>query len=529
MKKIYDIKEIIAIGTLTVIAANLLTGCFSHPDQITETEPSVTGTEIETETGTETEPEEQLPEFSIEALESLDGVTRVEDITVSPESYMGSPNQSFSDQENYVIYFEQPLDWNDPSKGTFEQRVSLSYTGADVNEFYVSGYYLNDNTLIYASYLDSYAVSHVVNYISAEYRFFGKSRPADLDNHDPKYWEYLTSYNAACDFHHIMTELKKVLPAKWMMTGASKGGIATMVQSMYFPDDANVFVPQIAPVMSGPQEECFMKNIYETIGDDRYGPEQAAEYRKLVLDLQVEAIKNRDELQERCCKYIAENGETYTDIATPEIIYDYLVHGFAIRTWQYAQDFDSIRKVLDLKGEDGYTDELYYLLTGDRPAGEDTYDMSGQSEPLPYDYYPYYVQCLKELGYFRVDFSYLRDALEADGSGATLAVTEDMEDMLSLKMFLYPEVLGTLSFDRSLHDDLITWSQTTESNVIVLFGGSDVWYPLRLPDVPDRVNYHTFVDDLSAHGHIFSRIDLYSRYDIQELIDESLRNPSQPT
>jgi hypothetical protein len=520
MKMLFDLKKIIAMGTLAAIASNCLTGCSSRPLPVQETEPSETGTENIIETG----PEEPIPEFSIEALESLDGVTRVEDITVSPGSYMGSQNPVPYDQKNYIVYFEQPLDWNDPSKGTFEQRVSLIYTGADVNEFYVGGYYLNDNTLIYANYMDSYAVSHVVNYISAEYRFFGQSKPEDLDNHDPKYWDCLTSYNAACDFHHIITELKKVLPAKWMMTGASKGGIATMVQSMYFPEDANVFVPQIAPVMSSPQEDCFMKNIYETIGNDRYGPELAAEYRKLVLDLQVEAIKNRDELQDRCCDYIFRNGETYTDIATPEIIYDYLVHGFAIRTWQYAQDFDSIRAALEMKDEDGYTDELYYLLTGDRPAGDEPYVINGGAEPLHYDYYPYYVQCMKELGYFRADFSYLREALEAEGSGAGLAVTEDMEDMLSLKLFIQPEVLETLSFDRSLHDDLITWSQTTDSNVIVLFGGSDVWYPLRLPDVPDRENYHTFVDDLSAHGHIYARIDLYSRYDIQELIDEALRS-----
>ena len=333
----------------------------------------------------------------------------------------------------------------------------------------------------------------------------------------------LTSYNAACDFHHIITELKKVMPAKWMMTGASKGGIATMVQSMYFPEDANVFVPQIAPVMSSPQEDCFMKNIYETIGDDRYGPELAAEYRQMVLELQVEAIKNRGELQDRCCEYLVKNGETYTDVAAPEVIYDFLVHGFAIRTWQYAQDFNSIRAALDMKGKEGYIDEIYYLLTGDRPAGDNPYVVNEGTEPLSYDYYPYYVQCMKELGYFRVDFSYLRNALEAEGSGAKLAVTEDMEDMLSLKLFIYPEVLETLSFDRSLHDDLVTWSKTTESYVIVLFGGSDVWYPLRLPDVPDRDNYHTFVDDLSAHGHIYARIDLYSRYDIQELIDAGLK------
>ena len=522
MKRLTDLKKIIATGILTVIAANIMTGCVSEPIPSQENEPAETVTETESEK--ETKPEEPVPEFSVEALEALDGVTRVEDITVSPDSYMGSQNGSFGDQQNYIVYFEQPLDWNDPSKGTFEQRVSLTYTGSGTNEFYVGGYFLNDNTLIFASYMDAYAASHVVNFISAEYRFFGQSKPEDLDNHDPKYWEYLTSYNAACDFHHIITELKKVLPSKWMMTGASKGGIATMIQSMYFPDDANVFVPQIAPVMSSPQETCFMKNIYETIGDDRYGPEQAAEYRQLVLDLQVEAIKNRDELQDRCCEYISVNGEPYTDIATPEIIYDFFVHGFAILTWQYAQDFESIRKVLDMKGEEGYIDELYYLLTGDRPADETTYVVDEGAETIRYEYYPYYVQCMKELGYFRVDFSYLRAALEADGSGAQLAVTEDMEDMLSLRLYIYPEVLETLSFDKSLYNDLITWSQTTESNVIVLFGGSDVWYPLRLPDVPDRENYHTFVDDLSAHGHIYANIDLYSRYDIQELIDEALRS-----
>lgn len=139
-----------------------------------------------------------------------------------------------------------------------------------------------------------------------------------------------------------------------------------------------------------------------------------------------------------------------------------------------------------MKGKEGYIDEIYYLLTGDRPAGDNPYVVNEGTEPLSYDYYPYYVQCMKELGYFRVDFSYLRNALEAEGSGAKLAVTEDMEDMLSLKLFIYPEVLETLSFDRSLHDDLVAWSKTTESYVIVLFGGSDVWYPLRLPDVPDR-------------------------------------------
>ena len=510
------------------MTALLLVSCAKTPatePTTTVAETTAAAAETTTEVTEETEASETtaytpVPDLTVEALEALDGVTRVEDLSVvRQEGY----NYQNADKSNFVVYFEQPLDWNDPSKGTFEQRITIAFNGAKNSEFYVGGYFLNDNILTGQKYFDTYAVSHVINYISAEYRFFGKSRPEDLDNNSPKYWEYLTSYNAACDFHHIITELKKVMPGSWMMAGASKGGVATMVQAMYFPDDANVFVPQIAPVMSSPQEEIFVKNIYETIGDDRYGPEQAAEYRQLVLDFQVEAIKNRDALQDRVWEYLTKDSNEYTDMATPEIVFDHVVLSFAIRTWQYAQDFESIQNVLDLKGEDGYVDEIYYLLTGDKPADEETPPYVTEYDPVPYDYYPYYVQCMKELGYFKADFSYLRDALEKDGSGAKLVVTEDMEDMFNLKLFIQPEVLETLSFDISLHDDLVNWSQTTDANVIMLFGGSDVWYPLRLPDVPDRENFHTFVDDSDAHGRIYSHIDLYSRSDIQDLIDEAMK------
>ena len=36
------------------------------------------------------------------------------------------------------------------------------------------------------------------------------------------------------------------------------------------------------------------------------------------------------------------------------------------------------------------------------------------------------------------------------------------------------------------------------------------------------IDFKVFVDDYDAHGNIYSHIDLYSRYDIQELIDEAL-------
>ena len=45
------------------------------------------------------------------------------------------------------------------------------------------------------------------NYIHVEHRFFGQSRPASLSNDGTDGWQYLTSENAAADYHRIYTEL----------------------------------------------------------------------------------------------------------------------------------------------------------------------------------------------------------------------------------------------------------------------------------------------------------------------------------
>ena len=47
--------------------------------------------------------------------------------------------------------------------------------------------------------------------------------------------------------------------------------------------------------------------LYNTIGNERYGETKAKEYRDLMLDFQVEAIKNRDYLQPVVWNLISED------------------------------------------------------------------------------------------------------------------------------------------------------------------------------------------------------------------------------
>lgn len=61
----------------------------------------------------------------------------------------------------------------------------------------------------------------------AERRFFGESKPADLNCDTLRYWEYMTAENAAKDYHRIYTALYPALGDRWTSFGGSRGGEMT--------------------------------------------------------------------------------------------------------------------------------------------------------------------------------------------------------------------------------------------------------------------------------------------------------------
>ncbi|MCR5804221.1 MAG: hypothetical protein K6G47_08150 [Clostridia bacterium] len=501
-----------------IVAAVMLTSCFSSrktdeketdatkktvkatteaTDETSEVTDETTETTEETtaETTKEFEPiDESLP-FD-EKLEALDGVVRVDEVST----------------DTYVVWFNQPIDWNDPSVGYFRQRVQVCNVESDITNLNVSGYLLDDNFLAFG--MQSYwQYTYMTNCVNAEFRFFGQSTPKGLDVNDPELWQYLTSYNAACDFHHITEQLKRVFPGKWLMSGGSKGGMTTMIQSMYFPSDMDLYIATVAPFSDGPQAADYYDNIYETIGNECYGEEKAAIYRETVLEFQVECIKHRDEMQDAFYQAGLDDGAVYTDFTTPEILFDLGVLEFATYTWQYSRDFDNIRSVLDSKDSPDYVSNLLQLLLS-------------RSIPLDWStttpYYPYYIQAAMELGEHEYDFSFLRAALEKDGSGAELVITEDMEDMLLYRVVFPEQIYNSITYDPSVRQSVMEWMNTTECNVILLYGGCDVWYATRLPDVEDRDNFHTFVDQKSTHDEIAMMMEKSEQAKVFAIIDEVL-------
>ena len=424
----------------------------------------------------------------------------------------GSGSTSISGK--YYVIFEMPLDWKNPDKGSFYLRSTFSYMDdTSPNTFLCNGYMMYDMLIDY-DYRYDVASRYDTNEIECEHRFYGASVPKGLSNSSTEYWEYLTAENAAADFHHIITQFKKLLSGKWIFTGGSKGGQLTMFHSLLYPDDCAVYMPFVAPGGVSADAPDFFDFIYNEIGNDAYGKEKAAEYRKLVLDFQVEAMKLKPVLAERYYQAGLDEGDTFTDYTTPEILYDMAVLDFGTQIWQYYQSFSSVQKVMDLDhNSDDFVEGVFRLIIG----GNEPNVWSTNGE-----YFAYYIQAATQNGEHEYDFSFIRERLKEEGLEDLLTVTEDMEEGLLYRMVFTPEMVEKFTYDPTMYNNLVEWSHTTNDLVIMVYGGADVWYSMRLPDVDDNPNVHIYVDKKSSHLATIDTLPAKEQSEIDALVKEAL-------
>ncbi|RLD76477.1 MAG: peptidase, partial [Bacteroidetes bacterium] len=156
---------------------------------------------------------------NLRIIEKLSGLEGVEFITESGDTLY---------RQSFKLMIEQPLDHNKPNGEKFMQKVYLSHL--DLNRpvvFSINGYNVNNNR-----------ISELSNFINAnqiyvEHRFFGESKPGNYD------WNYLNIEQAAADHHRIIQLLKKIYKGKWVSTGISKGGQATIYHRYFYPEDVD--------------------------------------------------------------------------------------------------------------------------------------------------------------------------------------------------------------------------------------------------------------------------------------------------
>ena len=242
----------------------------------------------------------------ISKVESIKGITDVKSL------------ESRHFNQKYTLFIEQPLDHDNPSAGTFRQRVFVMNVSQDrptvmVTEGYGAGYVVNP------AYREELSRLLNANIIFVEHRFFLASVPED------KNWRYLTAKNSAYDLHNVRKAFSELYKGKWIATGISKGGQTALLYTAFFPDDVDITVPYVAPLCRGVED-----GRHEPFLNKKAGTPQE---RALLFEFQREVLSRRAELQPKfdsLCEV-----KKYKFNIPLEEVYDFSILEFPFAFWQW--------------------------------------------------------------------------------------------------------------------------------------------------------------------------------------------------
>ena len=441
---------------------------------------------------------------------AIEGVTGVDKLSFE-KTYEGCI------QDKYLVTFEQPIDWKNPELGTFSQRVEIGITDkAAVNLMHLDGYALQ-NDLLERDYVPELVEMYKANYIHIEHRFFGESSPDDLSYDEPGYWEYMTCENAAADYHSIYTRLAPLLGETWISYGENYGGLLSDVYASLYPQDCKLYVAFGAPCPDGVNDRRLYDYIYTDIGNDAFGKEKAGEYRDLITQFQVDLIKNKQDLMGLYNDVIDKTGMRFREHASKEVLYDINVLEFAVKFWQYNQEFDKLEQVLSMP-----EDTADNRLAKAQAEFDFMISVQGPEDWSPDRYtWPYYVSAATETGEYYPDFLYLRAALSEAGIQNEMTVTPDMEETLLWDITFTDEQKNAFNYDSDFRNRLISSLKNTDARMLMIYGATDPLYSVRLPNISNN-NIRQYVHPGLAHTIIIQSFPEDIVKEIKEYIDQCI-------
>jgi len=321
----------------------------------------------------------------------------------------------------FRIDFSQPVDHADPSGPSFNQRMTLLHRGESlpmvlVTEGYGTPQNLRQSELAY--YLQA-------NQLRVEHRFFVPSSP------DPQDWSKLDIAQAAADHHAITQSLKTIYAAKWVATGASKSGMASIYFRYFYPDDVAATVPYVAPSSHGVYDGRYVQFL------SRVGP---ADCRARLRSFQELALSRRSSLVDSIPDY--DYGYLGKDRA-----FEFMVLELPFAFWQY----QSVALCPAIPVAGASDSELLDFI--DAIVGLSFY----ANDTLEY-YSPYFYQSATQLGGPRYDDR---------GLTGLLYPRQDVPAN-------YPPYVSK-TFDSGAMPDIEEWMRTMGQRVLLIYGENDPW------------------------------------------------------
>ncbi len=280
-------------------------------------------------------------------------------------------NSDFS--EKYLIYFKQPVDYQRGSVDTFNQRVFISHRSFDKPVVFITEGY-DANPAVRKDF--EYELTHYLdaNQVCVEHRYFSESKP------DTLVWKFLTTENAATDHHRIAQLIKEIYSGKLVATGISKGGQTTNFFKYYYPEDADICVPYVAPVAFSSED----KRVYPflaSVGD--------SVCRNTIFNYQINMLKNKEAYLPTFIE-LAKNKQLTYSMGYIKA-YDLLVFEYPFAFWQWGTtDCNNIPDSTEK------ADKMIFHL--DKVAGLDWISEQGIEKMQPFFY-----QAMSEIGMYGYD------------------------------------------------------------------------------------------------------------------------------
>ena len=238
--------------------------------------------------------------------------------------------------ENYEIWFEQPIDHNNLSKGSFRQRVFLGFENASKPVIVeLRGYNIGGEQA------GELAEHYEANQLTIEHRYFTESRPKEID------WNTLTVENAAKDQTIIIDAIRNALypSSKFVSTGISKGCMTVMTHRSFFPENVDACVCYVGPLnfqREDPRVYEFLKNVGTAVE------------RAQVMAFQELCFENRSALLESM-KSAAEKENLTWEFGVENAL-DYTILEYSFAYWQWGT------KSEDIPSSDATPEEIYQHL-----------------------------------------------------------------------------------------------------------------------------------------------------------------------
>ena len=377
-----------------------------------------------------------------------------------------SRQQLTTGQTFFLLAYRQPVDHRRPNRsGYFEQRLNLLHVEAGrPMVLHTTGYGVPT-----FPFLSEPARLVGANQLSTEQRYFEPSRP------DPANWDYLTIWQAASDHHRLVRALRPIYTAKWISTGASKGGMTSIYHRRFYPRDVDGTVAYVAPNDVNNVRDIYVPFI-QRAGDDRACNAALRVFQRTTL-------QRRARMLALLRRFAAANGLTYSNsFQTADRALEAATLDTPFAFWQYGD----ASLCPDVPTPASSDQEIFDFI--DTVASWTFYSDQGL-EP----YVPYFYQASRQLGWPNVaQTPWLRGLQRYREAGSAPAQT--------------PPAIRP-RFERHAMRDIDRWVRTQGKQLLFVYGENDPWSaePFRLGrGTRDSASYY---QDEGNHGSNIAGLD----------------------